>query len=340
MLKQIIYAVVIISTFQFAAAAQADKMREKIVSRVIARQDADKDGKISRSEFKWSATVFDKLDSDEDGYIDKQELLVARRTQQLPEGVKKYSDIVYANVDGKALKLDIYVPKKSSAPPLLIWIHGGGWKMGSKSNINRAFFQLTKQGFAVASIDYSLLGLPGLLKIIHECKGAVRFLRANAKKYGIDATKIGVGGGSAGGHLVMLLGTSGGVPGLEGTIGGNIEQSSKVQAVVDFFGPSDFPAMSKTKKRPLLTASAKLLSPATHVDRTDPPLLIYHGSEDKVVPVEQGVIIDRKYREAKLESTLHIINGAGHGFKRNELPDDKSSAEMSAFFTKHLKSKK
>jgi acetyl esterase/lipase len=303
MLKQIISVVVIISGLQFATAAQADKIREKIVSRIIARQDADGDGKISRREFKWRPIAFDRLDRNEDGYLDKQELLDAKKSPNVPEGVKKYSDIVYANVDGKALKLDIYVPKKSSAPPLLIWIHGGGWKKGSKSNINRAFFQLTKHGFAVASIDYSLLGLPGLLKIVYECKGAVRFLRANAQKYGINATKIGVGGSSAGGHLVLMLGTSGGIPELEGTIGGNLKQSSSVQAVVDFFGPSDFAAISKTKMKPTITALAKLLSPATHVDQNDPPLLIYHGSADKVVPVEQGVIIDRKYREAKLEST-------------------------------------
>ena len=260
--------------------------------------------------------------------------------RRVPEKVTKYSDIVYAKVDGKDLKLDIYVPKTDSPPPLLIWIHGGAWKIGSKANINPAFFQLVKHGFAVASIDYSLLGLPGLLKIIHECKGAVRFLRANAHKYGFNAAKIGVGGSSAGGHLVLMLGTSGGNPRLEGTIGGNLKQSSKVQAVVDFFGPSDFLAMSKKKKRPGLTLLAKFLSPATHVTKDDPPLLIYHGSEDKVVPIEQGIIIDKKYREAKLESTLHIIKGAGHGFRREELPKDKAVAEMSAFFTRHLKNNK
>ena len=258
----------------------------------------------------------------------------------VPDGVTKYSDIVYSKVDGKELKLDIYVPESNTPPPLLIWIHGGGWRMGSKANINPAFFQLVKHGFAVASIDYSLLGLRGLLKIVHECKGAVRFLRTKAHKYGVNADKIGVGGSSAGGHLVLLLGTSGANPRLEGTIGGNLDQSSKVQAVVDFFGPSDFPAMSKHKKRPGIMALAKFLSPATHVDKNDPPLLIYHGSEDKIVPVEQGLIIDNKYREAKLESTLHIIKGAGHGFRRNELPKDKAIAEMSAFFTKHLKNNK
>ena len=262
------------------------------------------------------------------------------QARRIPDGVTKYSDIVYAKVDGKDLKLDIYVPKTKYPPPLLIWIHGGGWRMGSKANMNLAFFQLVKHGFAVASIDYSLLGLPGLLKIVYECKGAVRFLRAKAHKYGVDAAKIGVGGSSAGGHLVLLLGTSGGNPRLEGTIGGNSGQSSSVQAVVDFFGPSDFPAMSKYKKRPGVMALAKFLSPVTHVDKNDPPLLIYHGSEDKIVPVEQGVIIDKKYREAKLESTLHIIKGAGHGFRRNELRKDKAIAEMSAFFTKHLKNNK
>ncbi|MCF6175846.1 MAG: alpha/beta hydrolase fold domain-containing protein [Victivallaceae bacterium] len=344
MLKQIILTAVIIFGSQFLAnAAQVDKMRERMVFHIIARQDNDGDGKISRSEFKWRSLVFDKLDVNKDGYLDKPELLAAKRMPKVPKGTEVYSNIVYANIDGKALKLDIYVPQNSTASPLLIWIHGGGWKTGSKEHVNRAFISLTQHGFAVASIDYSLLGLPGMLKIIHECKGAVRFLRANAKKYGIDATKIGVGGGSAGGHLAMLLGTSGGIPELEGTIGGNLEQSSKVQAVVDLFGPSDFTAMSgiiKKRHKHQSSALAKLLSPATHVGWNDPPLLIYHGSDDRTVPVEQGVIIDRKYREAKLESTLHIIDGAGHGFKRNELPIDKLSAEMNTFFTRYLKNKK
>jgi len=258
---------------------------------------------------------------------------------QLSAAVKKYSDIVYVNVDKKPLKLDLYVPNTTPDPPLLIWIHGGGWKMGSKANINKAFFGLTKYGFAVASIDYSLLGLPGLLKIVHECKAAVRFLRANAQKYGINAKKIGVGGSSAGGHLALILGTSGGIPELEGKMGNNLKQSSNVQAVVDFFGPSDFTLMFKKKRIKKRIFLAKMLSPVTYVDSDDPPLLIYHGSKDKVVPIEQGVVIDKKYREAKLESTLHIIKGAGHGFRRNQLPKDKASIEMSAFFTKHLKNK-
>jgi len=324
MLKQIILTVAFFYALQSVNATQANKSQDKIIHRIIARQDTNKDGKISRNEFKWREVVFDRLDSNEDGYLDKQELLASKQGSNAPKGVKKYSDIVYANIDGKDLKLDIYVPEKSSNPPLLIWIHGGAWRMGSKANINRAFLGLTKHGFAVASIDYSLLGLPGLLKIVYECKAAVRFLRANAQKYGFNAKKIGVGGSSAGGQLVLLLGTSGGISKLEGKLGDNLKQSSSVQAVVDFFGPSDFVAM------------AKMLSPVTYVDQNDPPLLIYHGSEDSTVPVEQGIIIDREYRKKKLESTLYIIKGAGHGFKRNELPNDKANTEMAAFFTKHL----
>jgi len=265
---------------------------------------------------------------------------VAEASSWSEKETKIYSNIAYVNVDGKALKLDIYVPKKILNPTLLIWIHGGGWKMGSKANINRAFLGLTKYGFAVASIDYSLLGLPGLLKIIHECKAAVRFLRANAQKYGINAKRIGVGGSSAGGHLALILGTSGGIPKLEGTMGNDLKQSSSVQAVVDFFGPSDFTLMFKKRKTKIKIFLAKMLSPVTYVDPDDPPLLIYHGSKDRIVPVEQGIVIDKKYREAKLESTLHIIKGAGHGFRRNQLSKNKASTEMSAFFTKHLKNKK
>jgi acetyl esterase/lipase len=336
MFNRIILTVAIFYALQSVNASQASKRQEKIVSRIIARQDTNKDEKISRNEFKWREVVFDRLDSNEDGYLDKQELLASKQGSRVPKGVKKYSDIVYVNVDGKDLKLDIYVPEKSKNPPLLIWIHGGGWKMGSKSNINRAFFNLTKHGFVVASIDYSLLGLPGLLKIVYECKAAVRFLRANEQKYGFNAQNIGVGGSSAGGQLVLLLGTSGGISELEGKLGDNLKQSSSVQAVVDFFGPSDFIAMSKKKKNIRITTLAKMLSPVTYVNKNDPPLLIYHGSEDRTVPVEQGIIIDREYRKKKLESTLNIIKGAGHGFKRNELPNDKANTEMAAFFTKHL----
>jgi acetyl esterase/lipase len=256
------------------------------------------------------------------------------------KNVKKYSDIVYATKDGKDLKLDLYVPKGQKDTPLLIWIHGGGWRVGSKDNINRAFLELVNKGFAIASIDYSLLGVPGILKITHECKGAVRFLRKNARKYGVNADKIGVGGSSAGGHLALLLGTSGGVKILEGDIGGNLDQSSRVQAVVDFFGPSDFSQMPKARLNnhsEFQKKWAEIVSPTTYVDSEDPPLIIYHGSKDKVVPVEQGILIDRMYREAKAESTLHIIKDAGHGFRRNQLPLDQASNEMTEFFKKHLK---
>ena len=148
-------------------------------------------------------------------------------------------DLEYANVDGESLQLDLYLPEKSETkPPLLVWIHGGGWTKGSKSGINPIFIRLTAEGYAAASIDYRLDGLTSHPKQIHDCKGAIRWLRANADKYGYDVTRIGVGGGSAGGHLVLLLGLSSGIEELEGDVGGNLDQSSQVHAVVDLFGPS------------------------------------------------------------------------------------------------------
>ena len=148
-------------------------------------------------------------------------------------------DLVYARAGAKDLLLDLYLPEGAPRPlPLVVWIHGGGWRNGAKEQTPAR--RLVERGYAVASINYRLSGEAIFPAQIHDCKAAVRWLRANAAKYGLDAGRVAAWGSSAGGHLVALLGTSGGIMELEGGLG-NADQSSRVQAVVDFFGPHGFP---------------------------------------------------------------------------------------------------
>ena len=170
-----------------------------------------------------------------------------------PNGIDKGSirirkDLSYAEVDGESLRLDLYLPESVSRPPLVVWIqHGGGWRGGSK--MNPKLLELTRHGYAMASISYRLTDNAIFPAQIHDCKAAIRWLRANAARFGYSADWIAVAGSSAGGHLALLVGTSGNVESLEGEVGGHFDQSSTVQAVIDYFGPSDFVLRGKTPAR-------------------------------------------------------------------------------------------
>src|SRR5262249_35630047 len=162
-------------------------------------------------------------------------------------GAQTYPGLAYATVGGRDLLLDLYLPSAGPGPfPVVVWIHGGAWLTGSRFPAPNAA-QLTSLGFAVASVDYRLTSQAGQWGAepvifpaqIHDVKGAVRWLRANAATYNLDPARFGCWGSSAGGHLAALLATSGDVPALEGTVGGNAGFSSAVQACADFFGPTD-----------------------------------------------------------------------------------------------------
>ena len=218
-----------------AAAEQAQQDRPHrgrfTFEQLSARHDANQDGTVERDEFKGAPQFFRWLDRNGDGVVTAEEFQKRlqrdgrqrpRAERRVPDDVKVLRDLEYASVDGESLRLDLSLPQKSETkPPLLVWIHGGGWTKGSKSGINPIFIRLTAEGYAAASIDYRLDGLTSHPKQIHDCNGAIRWLRANADKYGYDVTRIGAGGGSAGGHLALLVGLSGGVEELEGNVGFN-----------------------------------------------------------------------------------------------------------------------
>jgi acetyl esterase/lipase len=246
------------------------------------------------------------------------------------KGPRVKKDIEFANVDGKSLKLDLYLPQADGAP-LVVWIHGGGWQKGSKKQCLVSW--LADSGYAVASISYRLTDQAIFPAQIHDCKAAVRWLRANAEKYGYSTSKVAVAGSSAGGHLAALIGTSGGVKELEGGVGGNLECSSRVDAVIDFYGATDFELRSRTQPHRanekgsvvyLLLGGgadkkvklARLASAAHHVTKDDPPFLVFHGDKDNTVLLDQSVRIREAYSDAGLPLTLKILKGSGHGGKK------------------------
>jgi len=265
-----------------------------------------------------------------------------------PEGVQALRNLAYVPEGHERQKLDLFLPKDAAKPlPLVVWIHGGGWQGGSKE-FTPAFFLLSK-GYAVASINYRLSQHATFPAQIEDCKAAIRWLRAHAKEYNLDAQHIGVWGGSAGGHLVALLGTANNVKEWE-TLGGNTDQSSRVQAVCDWYGPTDFTRITATSQKANGPVSrllggpvadnlekAKKASPITYVSSDDPPFLIMHGADDKTVPPEQSEIFADALKKAGVEVTLKILPGAGHGGPAFSSPESRKL--IGDFFDKHLKKK-
>ena len=264
--------------------------------------------------------------------------------------VRIIKNLEYAVVNNISLKLDLYLPKNAKSRPFLVmFIHGGAWMSGDKSSCK--IIWLLDYGYAVASINYRLSWQATFPAQIHDCKGAVRWLRAHADEYGYRKNRIGAAGSSAGGHLAALLATTGGMEELEGDVGGNLDQSSRVQAVIDMYGPTDFiawynkyGAILDNPLNPIYQLlggpvgknldKAKLASPAYQVTKKDVPILILHGNKDQVVPISQGRILHRRYKRKGLFSILHIIKGAGHGGP--QFQDETRRELISSFLKENL----
>jgi len=250
----------------------------------------------------------------------------------LPEGVIATRNVPYVVNGDKNQVLDIFLPAEVSTKPLplVIWIHGGAWLAGSQDSPPITF--LAKKGFAVASIQYRFIPQSKWPAQAFDCKAAIRFLRANATKYNFDPNHFGVGGDSAGGHLAALVGTSGDVASIEGDLGAT-GVSSRVQAVVDWFGPTDLTLLgvqagpnsfikhdSTSSPESMLMGGpiqekkdlAKTANPLTYVSATNPPFLIEHGDQDQLVPREQSVILAKSLLDAGVEVTMKTLHGAGH----------------------------
>lgn len=236
-------------------------------------------------------------------------------------------------------RLDIYLPAGIEAPaPAVVYIHGGGWRVGDKADAALHAPALLERGIVVVGINYRFSQNDTFPAQIHDCKAAIRFLRAGASTYMIDPDRIGVFGKSAGGHLAALLGTSGDVAELEGDVGGNLDCSSRVQAVADHFGQTDLFAMGQYNPNPdsvesllighpimdiiehmddpeyaALVALVESAGSATHVTGDDPPFLIAHGTADTTVPPDQSTALHDSLLAESVEAALRLVDGEGHG---------------------------
>ena len=252
--------------------------------------------------------------------------------QRLPPGFTTARNLEYGRAGAKVLHLDLYYPEKSEKPvPLLIWIHGGAWRTGAKEGDVVPMLPLTAGGYAMASVEYRLSQEAVFPAQIFDCKAAVRWLRANASKYNLDPAKFVAMGASAGGHLAALVGASGGVAALEGDVN-DIKVSSRVQAVVDWYGPADLLQIgipsSDIKHNDPGSPESQLIggallehkdkaaqaSPITYVSKETPPFLIMHGDSDRSVPFNQSELLLAALKKAGVDATLIPEKGIGHGF--------------------------
>lgn len=250
--------------------------------------------------------------------------IIKTQAQNEPEIIK---NIVYAEDGNKKLQLDIYKPTQPKEPNLIVWIHGGAWHSGSKENPPLG---LLPYGYALASVDFHASTEKPFPANVHDIKAAIRFLRANAKKYGYKADKTIIWGASSGGHLAALVATTNNNATLEGNLGNYPEVSSSVQACLDFYGPTNFltilnqstphglnvrlPALAVLLGKPVEQTSdlAKLASPIYQVDVTDPPIFIVHGEQDNQVPINQSIELLSVYKNLNLKTQIEFVPNAGH----------------------------
>ena len=273
----------------------------------------------------------------------------AAETPKVPDGVTVYRDVAYVTDGHERQKLDLYVPDTGENLPLIIWVHGGAWRGGDKTHYNPK--EYLKAGYAGASINYRLSQHAVFPAQIEDVKAAVRWLRANAETYRFDPNRFAAWGSSAGGHLVAMLGTTGDVAEFE--VGENLEVSSQVQAVVDYFGPTDFLQMdahslpdglvhdapdspeSQLVGGPIQEHKERVAraNPITYVSKDDSPILIIHGDQDKLVPYHQSVLLKDALEAAGVPVTFYKVEGGGHGWFR----DPKVPKLTKAFLEKYLK---
>jgi acetyl esterase/lipase len=256
-------------------------------------------------------------------------------------------DIVYTKVGSTELKLDLARPALGEGPfPAILVIHGGAWRGGNKADVGPILPEFVQRGYVAISPQYRLCPQEKFPAQVHDVKAAVRWIKANAKKYRIDPGRIGAIGFSAGGHLALMLGVTGPDDGLEGDVSAGAPDS-KVQAVVNYFGPTDLgapdiPDVSKPLVKDFLGAAppekpelAAKASPRTYVSRGDAPTLTFQGTKDPLVPFTQAIKLAEAMTAAGVPGRVELLVGAQHGWGGAEL--ERTRAETFRFFDRYLR---
>lgn len=268
-----------------------------------------------------------------------------------PGGVTSIADVRYAAISGfRRLTLDIYMPPRKAGPkPLVLYVHGGGWMnsdsrhLGAVADFPALAARLAGEGFVVASVEYRHALEAKFPAQIQDVRAALRFLKGNAGRYGIDPARVGVIGGSAGGHLAGLLALSCGDRGLDAAGTTAPAGSECVQAFVGWYGVYDVATLAAGRPRrqddaierllgctgPCSAESIAAVSPVTYLDRNDPPSLLVHGEEDKTVPVSQSRELEARMKAAGVPVSTVYIPAVDHSFI-GQTPADTRAATLRA----------
>ena len=317
----------------------ADKSVDRAKARFL-NWDINRDGKLLLQELPpFAKKNFQRVDQNKDGSISLSEHLGFLSKQKNNSNKKEFrvlSNLPYANTPNPRQTLNLVLPAQISANkklPLIVWIHGGGWKNGDKQSglSPHRLTALVKTGrYIGATIAYRLSGEAQWPAQIHDCKAAIRWLRGNAEKHGIAPEKIIAWGSSAGGHLVSMLGISHGVKELEGKIGNHTDQSSRVHAVINYYGPSALLQMDDHPSKIIHNApdspesqlisgpiqenrkKTKQASPLHHVSKDDSIFIHFHGTDDPLVPYHQSVIFHQALQKKGVASQLITVEKGGH----------------------------
>ena len=259
--------------------------------------------------------------------------------------------VEFARVDGHSLRLDLYHPGTVEPPKLIVWVHGGAWRAGSRTAMPLG--GLVDAGYAIASVDYRLSPVAPFPAQIHDIKAAIRFLRAHGSQWNLNTERIAIAGASAGGHLAALVGTSNQHSQLEGRgVGDHPDRSSDVHAIISFYGASNLSTILQQSTPHGLSVRvpalelllgnqpdqvpeiAQLASPVAHVDATDPPLLLIHGDQDPQMPINQSHELTGRYKHHHLPVEFEVVYGGAHGGKA--FYDEARIALATAFLRQHF----
>lgn len=259
-------------------------------------------------------------------------------------------DVPFASVGKSELRFDLYVPRAAPVAGLVVWVHGGAWRAGSRASVD--LLGLTGRGWAIASVDYRLSPVARFPAQVHDIKAAIRFLRRHASEYGYPASTIVIAGSSAGAHLAALVGVTNGNAELEGKVGSDGQHSSDVQAIVSLYGASNLTTILQQSTphglnvrvpalelllgaRPEAAAElARLASPVFQVDARDPPLYLSHGDQDNQMPINQSHELAGAYERLGLPVRFDVMHGSGHGGPAFTSPE--ALAHIDEFLRRHL----
>jgi len=290
------------------------------------------------------------------GYANEQQVMAAIALRQIklidakdivvPPGVEERLDVEYGVGGGHPLMLDLYLPQgRTTASGAILFIHGGAWKSGKRGDMKYYCVKFAEKGYVTATVTYRLIKEAPFPACVQDVKCAVRWLRANAAAYQVDPERIAVSGNSAGGHLALMIGYSDD-PSLEGQ-GGHPGVSSRVRAVVDFYGPTDL-AADYVRKHEILEEFLggktfeeapevfNLASPLYHLNKNDPPTLIFQGTIDSLVPVAQSDALADKLKELGIDYVYERYEGWPHVMDMAEAVNRRCLYQMEQFFGKHL----